>query len=233
MCDPFNTSIGAALWDECHDLDPFMAEHYATNAQHELDRLAASQPFSARIAHVRRLHAQYSALAATAQLPEDFDFEEPDSAERVEIEHMAFVHPDCLALMSSRRENIMPSSSHAQCRSSTTVSANVHNSVGPRNVRNRRRSRVSSVENIVREDGFGPGVNDHHPNQELQQWAPPPPRFLPSYPGCIPSDGRGFFTSWTTWWQHLPLRTGLHTGCCQQLLLRLRSSSAAAAWFRW
>lgn len=84
MCDPFNTSIEAALWDERHDLDPFIAEHYATNAQHELDRLPASQPFSARLAYVRRLHARYSALAATAQLPQDSNFEESDTAESLE-----------------------------------------------------------------------------------------------------------------------------------------------------
>lgn len=111
MCDPFNTSIGGALWGERHDLDPFMAEYYAVNAQHELDRLVVSQPFLAHIAHVRRLHADYSTLAATAQLPNDSDFEESESAEELESQRMAFVHPDRLALMSSAREKIAPAPS--------------------------------------------------------------------------------------------------------------------------
>ncbi|KAG9564938.1 hypothetical protein KCU71_g1441, partial [Aureobasidium melanogenum] len=170
MCDPFNTSIEAALWDERHDLDPFMAEHYAINAQHELDRLAVSQPFSAHIAHVRRLHADYSTLAATAQLPNDSDFEESESAEELESQRMAFVHPNRLALMSSAREEIAPAPSQTQRRSPANVSANVNNSVVPRNARSRRRRRESSVESIVREDGFDSHGDYHHDHVDHHQW---------------------------------------------------------------
>ncbi|KAG9748394.1 hypothetical protein KCU73_g7097, partial [Aureobasidium melanogenum] len=149
-----------------------MAEHYAVNAQHELVRLAVSQPFSARIAHVRRLHADYSALAATAQLPNDsdFDFEESESAEEFESERMSSVHPDRLALMSSGPEDIAPSASQTRVGSPVHVSTNSNNSVMPRNVRNRRRSRESSVESIDREDGFDFRVHDHHNHVDRNQW---------------------------------------------------------------
>ncbi|KAG9945943.1 hypothetical protein KCU85_g6917, partial [Aureobasidium melanogenum] len=172
MCDPFNTRIEDALWDERHDIDPFMAEHYATNAQHELDRLAVSQPFSARTAHVRRLHAAYSAIAATAQLPEDSDFDEPGSAEEVETEHLGTVHPDRLALMQSGREDYAPPISLAQGRPPTNDYTNANNSVVPRNAREARRSRESSIES----NGFDSPSDHHHDhvdhvktNQDLQQ----------------------------------------------------------------
>ncbi|KAH0346293.1 hypothetical protein KCU83_g7387, partial [Aureobasidium melanogenum] len=162
MCDPFNTCIETALWDERYDLDPFMAEHYATNAQHELDRLAISQPSSARIAHV----------------PNDSDFEELESAEEFESERMAFVHSDRLALMSTDPKDTAPPASRTRLRSPVHVSTNVNNSVVPRNVRNRRRSRESSVESIIREDGFDSRVPDHHNhvdrNQWVQEYAAPP-----------------------------------------------------------
>ncbi|KAG9566465.1 hypothetical protein KCU71_g1689, partial [Aureobasidium melanogenum] len=178
MCDPFNTCTETALWDERHDLDPFMAEHYATNAQHELDRLAISQPSSTRIAHVLRLHATYSALAATAQLPNDSDFEELKSAEEFESERMAFVHSDRLALMSTDPKDTAPPASRTRLRSPVHVSTNVNNSVVPRNVRNRHRSRESLVESIIREDGFDSRVHDHHNhvdrNQWVQEYAAPP-----------------------------------------------------------
>lgn len=102
MPDPFNTSTEAALWDERSDLDPFMAEHYAANAQHELDRaLSASPPDQQRISHVRRLLGSHHALAALAQLPEESDFEETEAEATVESEGVASIHPDRLALMGS------------------------------------------------------------------------------------------------------------------------------------
>ncbi|KAG9696431.1 hypothetical protein KCU95_g2332, partial [Aureobasidium melanogenum] len=162
MCDPFNNRLEDALWDECHDLDPFMAEHYAANAQHELDRLAISQPVSARVMHVLRLYAAYSAIAATAQLPEDSDFYEPGSAEQFETERLGTVHPDRLALMRSGREDSAPPISQAEGRPPTNVYTDAKNSVVSRNARKGRRSRESSVEPIVREGNFDTRGNHQH-----------------------------------------------------------------------
>ncbi|KAH0373959.1 hypothetical protein KCU65_g455, partial [Aureobasidium melanogenum] len=169
MCDPFNTKIEDALWDERRDLDPFMAEHYVSNAQYELNRLTASQPFSARTARVRRLHANYSVIAATAQLPEDSDFDEPDSTEEVETERLDFVHPDRLAQMNPGHEAIAPPVSQARGRSPENVSTNANNSVVSRNTRKRRRSRESSVESIIREDGFDSRGHYHHDHVDRNQ----------------------------------------------------------------
>jgi hypothetical protein len=174
MCDPFNTSTEAALWDERNDLDPFMAEHYATNAQHELDRaLAASHPDQQHIAHVRRLLGSYHALAALAQLPEDSDFDNFEAQVTVESEGMACVHPDRLALMGSGSEETVALSSSPRGRSVVT---NRRNGVVAGGEPERSRSRESSVESITREDGLGDhvqGQQDHaNHNHGTQQRAP-------------------------------------------------------------
>ena len=195
MCDPFNTSTEAALWDERNDLDPFMAEHYATNAQHELDRLlTASCPDMQRLAHVRRLLGIYHALAALAQLPEDSDFEDK---EIVSSEDAAFKHPDRAALMGSGGDGstALGSSSDSEGRS---VFANSRYDDGAIGGGNRSRSRESSVESIVREgdfDGNTRGQQQHadrvsvmqqhvrqpqtsqqqvHQQSTRQHWAPQP-----------------------------------------------------------
>jgi predicted secreted protein len=122
MCDPFNTSTEAALRDKREDLDPFMAEHYATNAQHELDNaLSASPPDQQRIAHIRRLLGNYHALAALAQLPDDSDFEDK---EVVGSEDTAFIHPDRAARMRSGDGESVSLSSPPRGRSMFTNSRN-------------------------------------------------------------------------------------------------------------
>ncbi|KAH0351903.1 hypothetical protein KCU81_g2168, partial [Aureobasidium melanogenum] len=128
---------------------------------------------------VRNLNgSQTSALAATAQLPTDSDFDEPDSPEKVEMTRLEFVHPDQLALMGSGREDTtLPIHQHGG-RSPENVSSNANNSVVHRNGCKRRRSRKPSVESVVRGDSCKPcahGHGDHiNTNQDLQQWAPAP-----------------------------------------------------------
>jgi hypothetical protein len=170
MCDPFNTSTEAALCDERNDLDPLLAEHYATNAQHELDRaLAASHPDQQRITRARRLLGTYHGLAALAQLPEDSDF---DNFEAEEIEDMRSVHPDRLALMGSGGEETVALSSSPRGRSGIT---NRRDGVVDGGEGDESRSRESSVESITREDGLGDHGNgqQNYGNRNLgtQQWA--------------------------------------------------------------
>jgi hypothetical protein len=170
MCDPFNTSTEAALWDERQDLDPFMAEHYATNAQHELDRLlAASRPDQQRITRARHLLGTYHALAALAQLPKDSDF---DNFQAEGDEEMAAVHPDRVALMGSGGEGAVGSSSSPRGRSVVT---NRRDGVVDGDEGDESHSRESSVESITREDDLG----DHGHGQQnygnrnfgTQQWS--------------------------------------------------------------
>jgi hypothetical protein len=157
MCDPFNTSTEAALWDERQDLDPFMAEHHATNAQHELDRLlAASRPDQQRITRARRLLGTYHALAALAQLPKDSDF---DNFQAEGDEEMAAVHPDRVALMGSGGEGAVGSSSSPRGRSVVT---NRRDGVVDGDEGDESHSRESSVESITREDDLG----DHGHGQQ-------------------------------------------------------------------
>jgi hypothetical protein len=173
MCDPFNTSTKAALWDERNDLDPFMAEHYANNAQHELDRtLAASRPDQQRIAHIRRLLGSYHALAALARLPEDSDFDYFEAQESVESEGMASVHPDRLALVGSAGEEATASSSSPTRGRPVSATRTEGEGDGSRS-----RSRESSVESITREDGLGDhghgqqNYGNRNRNLRTQQWS--------------------------------------------------------------
>lgn len=159
MCDPFNTSTEAALWHERNDLDPFMAEHYAANAQHELDRALAACPHDQqRIVNVRRLLGSYHALASLAQLPDESDFED----EIVGSEDVGSVHRDRLALMRSGGHETRYSSSSALSRSFDEAGAN--DNVMDASGNDTSRSRKSSVESIVRDDGLDAGVRDqqHH-----------------------------------------------------------------------
>jgi hypothetical protein len=183
MCDPFNTSTEAALWDEREDLDPFMAEHHATNAQHELDRILTTSPLDQQcFAHVRRLLGKYHALAALAQLPDDSDFEDK---EVVGSEDMAFVHPDRAARMRSDSGESEALSSPLCGRSMITNSRNdgVAGDEGDRSC-----SRDSSVESIARDDerdgdvyGQQSYADRYYDTQQqnsqqyaTQRWAPPP-----------------------------------------------------------
>jgi hypothetical protein len=158
MCDPFNTSTEAARWDEREDLGPFMAEHYATNAQHEFDRaLAAPFPDQQRISHIRRLLGYYHGLAALIRLPGDSDFEDAIVVKAEEIaagEDTVFVHPDRAALMATDDDDEI-----------TTCS--------------RFCSPESSAESISREDDLDGHVNDQQqqhidrdPGHRLHQQVP-------------------------------------------------------------
>jgi len=154
MCDPFNTSTEAALWDERNDLDPFMAQHYAANAQHELARaLAVSSPNQQRIDFVRRLLETYQTLAALARLPDESDFGDVAAQETAQDVDLAQRHPDHLALLRSGGLETNGLSSPALGRSSGEATANRSGAS------DRARSRESSVESIVREDGLFVGAN--------------------------------------------------------------------------
>jgi hypothetical protein len=160
MCDPFNTSIEAALWDERNDLDPFLAGCYATNAQHELDRaVTESRPDQQHIAHVRCLLASYHALAALAQLPEASDFDNCDDEEAVDGEGLASVPLDRVALMDFGDDAGMAlaPTPHGRSVSATRGSKLVAGDEGDES-----RSRESSVESIPRESGLG----DHGHDQQ-------------------------------------------------------------------
>jgi hypothetical protein len=171
MCDPFNTSIEAALWEERNDLDPFIAEHYATNAQHELHRACDAHPRNFQhIRNVCRLVSYYNSIATSAQLPEDSDFED---GEVVDSGDAAFIHPDRAALIASGDDGTAALSSSSR---SVSVSANHNNEVvavadGPDH-----RSRESSVESIDREDVWDDSVraqrHRHNRNHRVQRWAP-------------------------------------------------------------
>jgi hypothetical protein len=171
MCDPFNTSTEAALWDERNDLDPFLAEHYATNAQHELNRaLAASHPDQQRITRARRLLGTYHGLAALARLPENCDFDNFQCEEAVDGEGLASVPPDRVARMGSAVEENIPLSPTSHDGS---VSADGGNGVLAGDDVDRSRSRESSVESITREDSLNDRVHgqqdDANHNNGTQQ----------------------------------------------------------------
>lgn len=184
MRDPFNTTTEAALRDERNDLDPFMAEHYAANAQHELDRaLAVSPPDQQRIAHVRRLLGSYHAIAALAQLPDESDFGEDAAEETVQSADLAQMHPDRLALMRSGGDEADNSSSSALGRSSGAICTNNRNDVVAADDDYRSDSNESSVEFILRHDGLDDGVRgqqSHFDREHLRPAQSYQPRFQQS-----------------------------------------------------
>jgi hypothetical protein len=164
-----NTSTEAALWNERNDLDPFMAEYYATNAQHELDRALTVSPLDQlRIAHVHRLLGDYHGLAALAQLHDNSDFEDANVTKTEEIVacgDTAFVHPVRAALMGADGDGNMAlsSSSHSRSRFAS------HRNAATGDEGSRSRSRESSVESISRDNSLGRHVHEQrqHVNHDL------------------------------------------------------------------